>query len=504
MKKLLLIIACFFLVACSSTPKNQENTATPTAAQPKNKVVVGISQDFDSLDPHKASATGTQEVMFNIFTGLVNTLPSGEIVPELSTEYEVSDDLMTYTFKLRDDVVFHDGSKMTSKDVAYSYNRLIGKTDDQTEPLSAELSTLISSVDTPDDYTVVFNLTTGDASFLSKCLNAIIPVNSGATQATNPVGAGPYKFDSYTAGIGIKMKKNESFYQEGLPKLEEVEFKIFADANAGQLAMENGEIQIMSMPIANAKAMSANFNTIDAPQNMVQLMALNHEFEPFSKLEVRQAINYAIDKQEIINALSPGSEQLDTNFSPVMEFYYNDQLKNYYPRDVEKAKELLKAANEENLSFTITVPSEYTLHVDTATIIQQQLAEAGITVNIETIEWNSWLEDIYKNEKYEATVIGFTGKIDPHPIIARYRTDYNRNFVNYSNAEFDDLMKQATQTKDANTRADIYKQAQENLTKNAVSVFIMDPSIHVVVDKNITGYTTYPIGYIDMKNVSYQ
>lgn len=504
MKKLLLIVACFLLVACSAQPSTSGNTSTPEAQTPSNKVVVGISQDFDSLDPHKASATGTQEVMFNIFTGLVNTLPSGEIVPELCTEYVVSDDLKTYTFTLRDDVIFHDGSKMTSKDVKYSYDRLIGKTDDQTEPLSADLSALIASVETPDDTTVVFNLNSEDASFLSKCLNAIIPVNSGATQATNPVGAGPYKFDSYTAGIGIKMMKNENFYQERLPKLEEVEFKIFADANAGQLAMENGEIQIMSMPIANANAMSSNFNVINAPQNMVQLMALNHEFEPFSKVEVRQAINYAINKEEIISALSPGSQQLDTNFSPVMEFYYNDQLKNYYPHDVEKAKELLKSVGEENLTFTITVPSEYTLHVDTATIIQQQLAQAGITVNIETIEWNSWLEDIYKNEKYESTVIGFTGKIDPHPIIARYRTDYNRNFVNYSDKDFDALMVKATQTKDVNDRADLYKQAQENLTKNAVSVFIMDPSINVVIDKNITGYQTYPIGYIDLKNVSYQ
>ncbi len=494
MKKIYILILIFLMAGCGQTPKEEA----------KNGIIVAIPQDFDSLDPHKATATGTQEIMYNIFTCLINTDENGEIIPELAESFESSDDLKTYTFKLKQDVIFHNGVKMTSKDVLYTFNRLSGKTQDQSEPIS-DISKNIDSVEAPDDYTIIIHLKEKDASFLAKCLIAIIPENSGPQQEKTPIGAGPYAFESYTQGISLKMKKNKDFYMNDLPKIENVEFKIFTNTSAGQLALKNGEIDIMfNLMEADVKAIGDGFDILRVPRNMVQLMAFNYDFAPFKDIRVRQAINYAVNKKEIIDLIVPGSVQIDTNFSPVMAGYYNKDVENFYQNDIEKAKTLLKESGNENLSFTVKVPSEYKQHVDTAQIIKQQLAQVGIEMNIETVEWNTWLSEVYKGKKFEATIIGFTGKLDPYPIIGRYASDYKDNFMSYSNPEFDEVIKKATAESDMQKRTEYYREAQMLLTQDAAALYIMDPSNIIAINKNLENFKTYPIGYIDIKNLSYK
>jgi peptide/nickel transport system substrate-binding protein len=152
--------------------------------------VVGIPQDFDSLDPHLSAATGTQEVMFNIFTGLISITPDGEIVMDLAESITPSEDLLSYTVVLKENVKFHNGETLSSADVAYTFDRLNGKTEDQKEPLTSNFA-VIESIEAPDAQTVVFHLANVDVSFLSKLMIAIIPEDSGSSQAQTPVGAGP-------------------------------------------------------------------------------------------------------------------------------------------------------------------------------------------------------------------------------------------------------------------------------------------------------------------------
>jgi ABC-type dipeptide transport system, periplasmic component len=486
--------------SASSASKSTAKTANPT------KIVVGIPQDFDSLDPGKYAASGTQEVMMNIFSGLIQSSTDGRILPDLAKSYTVSSNLKTVDFKLRNDVLFHNGQKMTSKDVKYTFDRLDGKTADQTKPLNAVFAGEIVSVSAVSAYEVKITLNSADASFVSKLATVgIIPANSGPSQAKHPDGAGPYKFVSYTPASNLTMEKNSHYYVAGQPKIQTVVFKIYTDTNAAQLALKNREINIMSVSLDQSKQLDkSKFNVISSAQNMVQLMALNNSYGPFKDVRVRQAINYAIDKNAIIKALSPGSPALATNFCPIMKYYYNKSLDGSYKTNVAKAKTLLKEAGQTNLTFTVRVPTEYTFHVNTALLIQDQLKKAGITMNIETIDWNSWLDQVYNKAQYQATIIGFTGKLDPDAILGRYATSYPLNFVKFSSTDFDKLISEARQTSKTSTRAYLYKQAEAILTKSAASVYIMDPVNYIAIDKRLDGYKNYPISFIDLRGVHFK
>lgn len=505
--KVIKLISCFcavtiLLVGCNNASKEEKDDVS---VKGPTKIVVGIPQDIDSLDPHLSNATGTQEIMYNVFTGLVSPSSSGELVAEIAQNYIVNDDMTSYTFKLNQNIKFHDGSDLTSADVKYSLDRLCGNTSDQDKPLSSSYANVIDNVVAEDDYTVIVNLKQTDVAFLSKMTIAIIPENSGASQAENPVGAGPYKFKSYTPGVSIVLEKNEDYYISNQPHIDVAEFKVFSDMNTAVLSLSNGEINLMNITEDIIPQIPAErFTIVDYPMNTVQILGLNNDFQAFKNKKVREAINYAIDKDEIISMISPNAAKLGSNFSPVMSLYYQDGLENMYKTDAEKAKSLLKEANYENLKFTCKVASEYKLNVDAAQIIKQQLSKAGIDMQIEIIDWSTWLDDVYTNRNHEATIVGFTGKLDPDGILKRYVSDYSKNFINYNNPEYDNLISSAAKEVDNVKRIAYYKDAQKILADDASSVFIMDPSNHVVVDNKIEGYVSYPINFIDLRALKFK
>ncbi|HPR96984.1 MAG TPA: ABC transporter substrate-binding protein, partial [Thermotogota bacterium] len=162
-----------------------------------DKVVVRVPQDPDFLDPHKAAASGTYEMMFNVFEGLLKPDYTGNVVPAVASSYEISDDGLTYTFTLRDGVKFHNGEVVKMSDVLYSLNRLKGT--DEEEGLSSDFMNFVETIKAIDDKTVVITLNTLNTDFLSKFTAAIIPENNDDPN-TNPVGTGPFQFVSYQPG----------------------------------------------------------------------------------------------------------------------------------------------------------------------------------------------------------------------------------------------------------------------------------------------------------------
>lgn len=491
-----LLIAMVMLAACGDVENTEQDSET-------SRMVVGIPQDFDSLDPHKSAASGTEEVMFNIFQGLIMPSPDGELMPALAERWEINEDSTSFTFYLRKGVIFHDGSEFTAADVKYTFDRVCGKIEGETDAARSTFSDVITEVKVIDDYTVTLNLNQSDARFMSNMYWAIIPEGSGPNQGINPVGAGPFKFVSYTPGAGMVVKKNENYYENGLPKMDEVEFKIFSDMNSAVMALTNGEIQYMSITYDIVPQIPEDsFSVMQYPMNTVQLLGLNNDFEPFRDVRVRKALNYAIDKKQIIDMLAPGAPEVDSNFSPVMGYWYED-LKDYYSHDIDKAKALLKEAGYSDLSFTVKVPSEYPIHVNAAQIIQQQYLKAGIDMNIEIIDWNTWLEEVYGSRQHEATIIGLTGKLDPDSILRRFSSDYSKNFINFKNAGYDDLIKNGVLKQNSEDRVIIYKEAQKILAEDAASVFIMDPINYVAVDAKLKGFVFYPISFIDLRYFEY-
>ena len=181
------------------------------------------------------------------------------------------------------------------------------------------------------------------------------------------------------------------------------------------MAMNNKEVDLASVLTADElNQIEESCDIYSSAQNLVQVLGLNNEVAPFDNQKVREAVNYAIDKDEIIETAAAGkASKLYSAFSPALKDYYND-LGETYPYDVDKAKELLKEAGyEDGFDLKITVPSDYKYHMDTAELIQAQLGKVGINVTLDPIEFSTWLTKVYKDKDYEASVCGFIGYVDP-------------------------------------------------------------------------------------------
>ncbi|RKN77106.1 ABC transporter substrate-binding protein [Paenibacillus ginsengarvi] len=508
-----LMVASLVMAGCGKTdngasgsPSTGSGTGTPAASGQKvsgGTVRVAMATEPDNLDPYLSAATDTGSMMDNVFDGLFEAGENSDLVPAIAESYKVSEDGLTYTFNLKKGVKFHNGADLTSKDVYYSYAKLSGLSGKA--PLSSKFAA-IEKIDTPDDYTVVLKLKAKDAAFLAANIVAIVPKDY-ETQSSKPIGAGPFKFVSYAPGQQLVLEKNDSFYDNAhKPQLDRVEFKFMPDANASVLALKSGDIDMVpGISAQGALQLGKGFEIVSGPQNMVQLLALNNSVEPLNNVKVRQAINYAIDKDVIIKTVAEGNgAKLGSNMSPAMKMYYQEGLDKRYAPSAEQAKKLLKEAGFENgFKLTITVPSNYKFHVDTAQVIAEQLKAVGIQATIKQIEWSNWLEDVYNNAKYEATIVGLTGKLDPHEVLGRYETTYAKNFFKFSNREFDGLVNKGRLEINESKRADLYKQAQTILTEQAAAVYIMDPSRSVAMKSTLHGFKMYPVQKYDFAAMYY-
>lgn len=488
-----------------STADGNDTQPEETTATQGGSIVVGITNDLDSLDPHKAVAAGTKEVLFNIFEGLVKPTSEGELVPAVASDYQISEDGKTYTFTLRDGVKFHNGQEVTVEDVIYSLKRSAGMLEEEdVDVKKVEALSIISEIKAVDDKNVEITLSESNTELLAYLTCAIIPKDY-QDQTTNPVGTGPFKFVSYEPQQSFVMEKNQDYY--GTPAyLDKVTFKISADANAAFMELQAGSIDIFPyLTQAQASQITGNYTVEIGSTNIVQALFLNNNVEPFTKKEVRQAMCYAVNRQGILDFVAGGNGSIiGSNIFPNFKKYYNEECENKYPYDVAKAKELLKEAGyPDGFKFTITVPSNYQFHVDTAQVIVEQLKQVGITAEIQLVEWASWLDDVYKERNYEATIVGLTADLAPSDLTARYQSDAGNNFFNYNNSQYDEVFKKAIATVNEDEKAELYKQLQTIVADDAANVYIQDPASMVAVNKKITGYQFYPLYVQDMSLIHY-
>lgn len=467
---------------------------------PGGKVVFGMTQDLASLDPHVDTDAGTRDVVFNLYEGLVKPSSTGEMIPAVASDYKISDDAKTYTFTLRDGIKFSDGTPVTTDDVKYSLERYAENQGD-----SSAFSNIADI--SAKDGKIVLTLKEADAELLPLMDVAIIP-QKNQDPAKSPIGTGPFKFESYTPGEGICMTRNENYWQEGLPYLDEVDFKFVPDVETEFMDLQAGTIDIMKYMTSDqieTLGADSNYNIVEGSMNLVQGLYLSSSYEPLSKPEVRQALSYAIDRDAINQFLFNGkSKVIGTHMIPAMSSLYNKECDGVYTHDIEKAKELLKAAGYENgFDLTITVPNSYQQHIDTATIIKEQFAEIGVNVTLNPVEWSDWLQNTYRGGNFQATVIGFDGTLAPASWLKKYTTNASNNFVHYSNSEYDETYAKAAASVDQEEKTELYKKCQKILTDDAASVYIQDPANLVAVNKKFAGYTFYPTSAEDM-SVLYQ
>ena len=481
--------------AGESSEAETSNTLSEGTPVPGGSVVYGMTQDLASLDPHVDTDAGTRDVVFNLYEGLVKPTSDGGFIPAVASDYIISDDAKTYTFTLRDGITFHDGTPVTIEDVKSSIDRYA-----EIQGESSAFSSLVDSVEVQDDKTLVVNLKESYSEFLPMMTIAIIP-QSNEDPAGNPIGTGPFKYVSYTPGQNLELEKYDGYWQEGVPSLDSVEFKFIADVDTAFVELQAGTIDILKyLTSAQAETLGDDYNIVQGSMNLVHAMYLNSAYEPLSKTEVRQALCYAVDRDAINNFIFGGkSHIIGSHMIPAMSKYYEPEAETVYSYDPEKAKELLADAGyADGFDLEITVPSSYSQHVDSAQIIADELSQVGINVTLNQVEWSTWLQDVYKGGNFQATVIGFDGTLAPSDWLKKYVTDDAKNFMHYSNTEYDDVFNTAYTTVDDDVKVENYKKAQMILAEDAAAVYIEDPANLVAVSKKFGGYTFYPTAAEDM------
>lgn len=496
------------LAACGSGGQSTSGPASGpsqsgSSAQAGGSFVFGLQTQPTHFDPYLANSADARSILFNVFEGLVKPDPDGNLNPAIAEDYKISDDAKTYTFTLRKGVKFHNGKEVAAEDVKYSLDTAGGLSGGKV--LVASLANL-ESVKIEDASTVSIHLKQSDYDFLPYLTVAIVP-KGYADQDTHPIGTGPYKFTSFAPQQSLVLEKNPDYWQEGLPHLDKVTFKLESDSNALLMDLKGGSVDGASIAENVASQVGDGFQIIQSNSNAVQLLALNNKSKPFDNVLVRQAVSYAVNPDEIIQTVESGKGvRCGTPVIPGLKKYCDTSLTHAYDTDTEKAKQLLqKAGYPDGFSFTIMVPSNYTVHVDTAQVIVSQLQKVGISAKIKQVDFAAWLSQVYTNREYEATIISVDGStLSPRSYLQRYISGNVKNFVNYSSSEFDQVYQKAENEADEATRVELYKQAQQILSKDAASVYIQDISNLNALKTGVEGFTPYPLYVFDASVLKYK
>lgn len=500
------------LCACGGTKPEEDaggfgsdETSSSREIITGGELVVGISQDLgDSLDPYQMTAAGTREVLFNVYEGLIKPDATGDYVPAVASDYTVSEDGLTYTFPLRDGVLFHNGDAVTAEDVLYSFETCAA-TSNETD-LIAALSA-IEKIEADGDNQIVITLSEPSTAFLSYAAMVYIVPEGYSDQATSPVGTGPFKFVSRSVQESLVMEKFADYWGEAA-YLDKVTFKIFEDANALMSALSAGSIDMVNhLTIDQVDTVKGgDFKVLEGTMNLVQALYLNNGVEPFDNEKVRQAMCYAVNVDDILELTAAGyGAKLGSSIYPSFTKYFDESLVDYYDYDVEKAKSLLaEAGYPDGFSMTITIPSNYTPHMNVGEVLVEQLAQVGITATIEPVEWETWLTEVYAGRNFESTVIGFdAATLNAGALLNRWMSTNESNMINYDNPDYDAVMEEAAACTDEEQQTELYKEAASILTETAANVYIQDLADFMLVKSDLDGYQFYPMYVMDLSSVHY-
>lgn len=499
---MLIMAVSVALSGCSSDKAKPESATENELPKSKNPVEggsikVGISQDLDSLDPHRAVSAGTKEVLFNIYEGLVKPDSDGNLIEALAESYEISEDAKVYTFTLREGVKFHNGDAVTAEDVKYSIDKCADTSNG--DPLVSAYS-IVERVEIPDEKTVEIYLSEANTEFLAYMTTAIVPRDYEELD-TDPIGTGPFKYDSRNPQENVIIVKNEDYWGEKA-HLDKVEFRVVADADMLVTNLKGGSIDMaMRLTVSQAAELTEGFHVEEGTMNLVQALYLNNAVEPLNDEKVRQALCYAIDPQEIMDMIADGKgARIGTSMYPGLKKYFDEEYSTYYEQDYEKAKALLKEAGyADGFDLEITVSAADKPHVDTAQVIVEQLKNIGVNATIKPVEWEAWLEEVYANSKFESTVVGVdASNLSARAMLERFTTDGHGNFTGFSDAEYDKVFQEAIATTDEDEKVKLYKEAEGILAERAANVYIQDLANMVAISDRFDGYKFYPLYVQDM------
>lgn len=490
------MVALFVMVACSQAQRVD-------LGQGSSNLIAAIAGEPDQLDPQKTSAYFSFEVLENVFDTLVEPDANLEMQPALAQSWSVSPDQLTWTFRLRKGVTFQDGSPFTADDVVYSYRRIIDEKLANVDKFSA-----VTDVSAPTPDTVLVrvkqptpNLLTNLGGFKGMAIVQRKNVESGQI-ATHPVGTGPFAFASQTSGDSITLTANPTYWG-GRPKVPGVTFRFISEPSTALSALQAGEVDWTDSIPTQRVAQLKNDDSIKlavTPSNDYWYLALNEAREPWKDPRVRQAIAYAIDRKAIVQATSYGTAEANQLAIPVGNPWYTPYDK--YRYDINEAKRLLDEAGASPKDLDMLVTSEYPETVTAAQVIADNLKPLGITVNIRTVDFATWLDE-QNTGHFDMLMMGWLGNIDPDDFYyAQHHTDGSSNAQKFSNPDVDRLLDAGRVEVDREARQQDYAKAATIIADQASYIYLYNPSVIQAWATNLSGYEARRDGAVRFRTAS--
>ncbi|HET8756491.1 MAG TPA: ABC transporter substrate-binding protein [Solirubrobacteraceae bacterium] len=453
-------------------------------------LVAAISAKPDRLDPHKTTAYAAFQVLENVYDTLVVPDPETlEFEPSLATEWNVSDDRLTWTFELRDGVTFHDGSTFDAADVVYSFNRII---DD--ELANAFRFATVKRVRAVDDDTVEIRLKQPTPNLLADIGGfkgmAILPKGAAKKYKldTEAVGTGPFELDSTSPG-SIKLTAFDDYWGDG-PSLDGVEFRFVSEPTTALTGLQSGDIDWTdNIAPQRVEELSDDDSVVlkTTPSVDYWYLAANFERKPFDDPRVREAISYGIDREAITQAAKFDAATVNQTAIPEGSFWHTDYAP--YEHDPDRARQLLQDAGATNLKMGLMVTDEYPETVQAAQVIAAELGDIGIDVDIQTEDFASWLDREGKGD-FDTFMLGWLGNLDPFGYYhSQHHCDGANNYQGYCSKEVDRLLDEAATETDRDARKELYDEAVHQIVDDNSYIYIYNPDVVQAWSPDVHGYT---------------
>ncbi|MBB6482668.1 ABC transporter substrate-binding protein [Spirochaeta isovalerica] len=470
----------FALVLMSLTLPVYAGGAQEETEMVKDEVVVALSADITSLDPQGHNDTKSEMVSFLLFNRLFRLNTDFEVVPDLAESWEQPSDT-EWVIKIKEGVKFHDGSEMTAEDVKFSMDR------SKEAPKVQQVLSEVASIEVVDKYTVKFTTNSAFAPFLYTLVHAgtsVVPkayVESG-DEFAKPIGSGPYTFVEWISGDQVVLKKNEAYFDKNnMGQSSTITFKVIPEGTSRTIALETGEVDVVpELPTIDMNVVKDNSDLAlyEKPSTRVDFFAMNTEKAPFDNVKVRQALNYAIDKDAIITvAIDGAGVKAESVLAPSFLGYKAGP----YSYNPAKAKELLAAAGYPD-GFEMEIMTSGDDRKKIAEVIQASLMEVGIKASIKMLEWGTFIDSVLRGDE-ETLILGWTSNPDPDATLTPHWFSGNiggMNFARVNDPEMDRMLKEGREELDLGKREVIY---------NKLHTYIMDkaPWVPLFVKNNIVG-----------------
>jgi peptide/nickel transport system substrate-binding protein len=514
----ILLIGILLMAACSgggsedASSEGSKGDGENPAKDRGNELVIGVSGDPQNWDPIDTFLLDWSTIATSVFEGLVDRNLDLELQPGLATEWEYLDD-ETLQFKLREGVTFHNGEPFNAEAVKFTFDRLLGE-EGAKGPQQANY-TSIDHVEIVDDYTVNFILKEKDPVLLTKLAGygaVIVPPKYIEEKGdehfnTNPVGTGPFKMTEYKRDSKTVLEKNESYWKEEGAKLDKVTFRIIPEASTRLAELQTGEIDIMKRvevsQVKNIKDSSfLELQEVGTPT--VFSLRFDVAKEPLDDVKVRQAINYAVDKQAIIDEILSGYGKPISTFQSELSFGNNPDLEPY-PFDQEKAKKLLAEAGvEEGTELDLYIPGNDGNFKEIAQAVAFYFEQVGLKANIQTVDSNTLTSDLMPNgnagHMYRQGWGGWTLDFDNTAYLMYHEGEFwNPSF---KDEKVEELLAAERSTTDQEKREEIFMQLTERLHELAPELNLYSAVDLYAVNKRVKNFQAPHEDRMCLENVS--